>query len=842
MMRVSHRASFSYMLRHPWQLALALLGISIGVAVIVAVDLANASARKAFLLSMDKVTGEATHQVVGGPLGVDESVYARLRVEHGIRNIAPVVAGSVEIDNTLLDVLGVDLFAEQEIRPFTSDASVPAGAEGVAQQSLFRAFLTEPGTVTMSARTAAGLGLQPGDTFSLVAGGVERSGRLIGTYEGEQAGLDNMIIADLATAQSWLGRAGWLSRIDARIDVDDPDALARLEAALPDGVRVLTAASRTQATVAMSQAFMTNLTAMSLLALLVGLFLIFNSVSFSVLQRRGLIAIVRALGFTRRELFGMILAEAAIMGVIASVLGVVLGIFLGEQLLQLVARSINDLYFRLSVTDVSIDTLSIVKGMVAGVGAALAAAAAPAIEATSYAPRLAMSRSSLEQRAGRSLPWITLAGVATMTGAAALLYFSGRDLVAGLTAVFLLIFGFALCVPIMVRRASLALSPAAQAVAGAPARIAVAGIADGLSRTAVAIVALAIAVSATIGVSVMVDSFRGSVKTWLEQTLQADVYTGVVRGEIQPDLVNDLSTLDGVVEVSTSRRTWIEDASGRTQLLAIRMAPGGYAGTELLDGDPDHVWDAWEREDVVLVSEPYAYRNRIGPGDAVVLQTSRGERSFRVAARYQSYDINASAIMISRGNYDRYFDDDGIDTLGLYLADGIDVDAAVAAVKSVSAGRQQLRVDSNARIRDLSLEIFDQTFVITDVLYWLAIGVALIGILGAMLALQLERAREFALLRALGMTPGQVGGMVSAQTGVIGLLSGLAAIPLGLIMAWVLIKVINRRAFGWQIDMAVAPDILVSSLVFAVGASLLAGVYPAWRAGQSQPAVVMREE
>jgi putative ABC transport system permease protein len=841
MMRVSHRASFSYMLRHPWQLALALLGIGIGVAVIVAVDLANASARKAFLLSMDKVAGEATHQVVGGPLGVDESVYARLRVEHGMRNIAPVVAGSVEINDTLLDVLGVDLFAEQEIRPFTSEASVPTGDEGVPQQSLFRAFLTEPGAVTMSARTAAGLGLRPGDRFSLVAGGIERPGRLIGTYEGEQAGLDNMIIADLATAQAWLGRAGWLSRIDARID-DDPDALARLEAALPDGVRVLTAASRTQATAAMSQAFMTNLTAMSLLALLVGLFLIFNSVSFSVLQRRGLIAIVRALGFTRRELFGMILAEAAIMGVIASVLGVVLGVFLGEQLLQLVARSINDLYFRLSVTDVSIDTLSVVKGLVAGVGAALAAAAAPAIEATTYAPRLAMSRSSLEQRAGRSLPWITLAGVATMTGAAALLYFSGRDLVAGLTAVFLLILGFALCVPIMVRRASLALSPAAQAVAGAPARIAVAGIADGLSRTAVAIVALAIAVSATIGVSVMVDSFRGSVKTWLEQTLQADVYTGVVRGEIQPDLVDDLSNLDGVVEVSTSRRTWIEDAAGRTQLLAIRMAPGGYAGTELLDGDADDVWDAWESEDAVLVSEPYAYRNRIGPGDAVVLQTSRGEHSFRVAARYQSYDINASAIMISRGNYDRYFDDDGVDTLGLYLADGVDVDAVVAAVKSVSAGRQQLRVDSNARIRDLSLEIFDQTFVITDVLYWLAIGVALIGILGAMLALQLERAREFALLRALGMTPGQVGGMVTAQTGVIGLLSGLAAIPLGLIMAWVLIKVINRRAFGWQIDMTVAPDILVSSLVFAVGAALLAGVYPAWRAAQSQPAVVMREE
>jgi putative ABC transport system permease protein len=132
--------------------------------------------------------------------------------------------------------------------------------------------------------------------------------------------------------------------------------------------------------------------------------------------------------------------------------------------------------------------------------------------------------------------------------------------------------------------------------------------------------------------------------------------------------------------------------------------------------------------------------------------------------------------------------------------------------------------------------------VITDVLYWLAIGVAFIGILSAMLALQLERARDLAVLRALGMTPGQLGRMITLQTSVIGLLSGISAIPLGLVMAYVLIEVINRRAFGWQIDMAIAPGILVSAVVFAVAAALLAGLYPAWRAAQSQPALAMREE
>jgi len=349
-------------------------------------------------------------------------------------------------------------------------------------------------------------------------------------------------------------------------------------------------------------------------------------------------------------------------------------------------------------------------------------------------------------------------------------------------------------------------------------------------------------VSATIGVSVMVDSFRGSVSDWLEQTLQADVYAGVARGELDPDLIEGVSQLRGVAAVSTSRRAYLESDGSRTQIHAVQMAPGSYAGTEILDADPDRVWPLFERDDVVLVSEPYAYRNGVAPGDDVVLRTTLGDMAFRVIATYQSYDINASALLMSRTIYDRHFDDPGIDSVGLYLAEAAEADSIIEQLEALSEGRQELLISSNVKIRDLSLQIFDRTFVITDVLYWLAIGVAFIGILGAMLALQLERARDLAVLRALGMTPLQLGGMITLQTGVIGFLSGLAAIPLGLVMAYVLIEVINRRAFGWQIDMAIAPDILLAALLFAIAAAFLAGIYPAWRAAQSQPALAMREE
>lgn len=840
MVPATFRASFGYLLRHPWQLGLAVLGIGVGVAVIVAVDLANSSARKAFLLSMEAVTGKATHQVIGGPRGVAEDVYARLRVEHGIRAIAPVVEGTVSLNGADLTLLGVDLFAEREIRDLDLQTQAQTGDMDSADASLFRSFLTEPGTVATARQTAKELGLEHGSPFNVQAGGGKRRARLIAVFDGND-GRERLLITDIATAQEWLGMTGRLSRIDVRIE-GNGRGLDALEAALPEGTQVLSAAGRSRSTADMSQAFMTNLMAMSLLALLVGVFLIFNSVAFSVLQRRGLIGVLRALGLTRRQLTAMLLVEAGIVGLVAAVLGVGLGVVLGDALLDLVSRTINDLYFRVTVTSVEVETASIAKGLGAGILAALLAAAVPAWEATSYQPRLALTRSALENRARGALPIVTIAGLVLIIAAILLIALSATSLGAGLAAVFLLILGFALLIPAFVRGATRLMAPLGNRIGGVPGRMAIAGISAGLSRTAVAIVALTVAVSATVGVSVMVDSFRDSVGAWLRTTLRADLYAGVPRGPMDPDLIEAVRAVDGVEALSTLRRAWLEDENGRTQLRVIDMAPRSYAGTEVLDADPDEVWPRWESEDVVLVSEPYAFQRRVGQGDTLSLSTDAGKREFEIAAVFQSYDVNASALLMSRATYSRHFDDETIDSIGIYLAEGVSVEAASNALGKLVVGGQALRITSNADLRRRSLEIFDRTFVITDVLYWLALGVAFIGILSAMLALQLERAREFATLRALGMTARQLGSLIVTQTGAIGLLSGLASIPLGLVMALVLIKVINRRAFGWKIDMSVAPEILLTAVIFAIGASMLAGLYPAWRAGRSQPALAMREE
>jgi putative ABC transport system permease protein len=550
----------------------------------------------------------------------------------------------------------------------------------------------------------------------------------------------------------------------------------RFESALGPGTQLLSAAGRTRSTAEMSQAFMTNLTAMSLLALLVGLFLIFNAVNFSVLQRRGLIGVLRALGLTRRQLLSMILAEAAAVGLFAAVAGVMLGTVLGEQLLQLVSRTINDLYFRVNVTDVTVGPFSVAKGLVGGVGAALVAAALPALEATSYRPRLALTRSAIEKKARHALPAVTLGGIAGMGAAVVLILLSGTSLVAGLAAVFLLILGFALCVPLFVRLSSTLAAPLAGKLGGTSARMAAAGVAARADAAGRRLHRNAARRQPGAGVDRGNSQYR---RRRGHEHAQARLGGRWARPHAAARVRDAAAELLG-------RRTH-------------RCGPG--RGLARLGKRRRRI-----RLRALRLPERRRRRRQHRPADGPRAPAIRGRRHVP-ELRHQR-----------ERHHDEHFRDASVDSLGLYLDAGTDTDAVVAAISQLSEGRQQLYINSNAGLRDESLRIFDRTFVITDVLYWLTLGVAFIGILSAMLALQLERAREFATLRALGMTPGQVGGMITAQTGFIGLLSGLAAIPLG------------------------APDILFTSVVFAIGAALLAGLYPAWRAGQSQPAIAMREE
>jgi putative ABC transport system permease protein len=278
------------------------------------------------------------------------------------------------------------------------------------------------------------------------------------------------------------------------------------------------------------------------------------------------------------------------------------------------------------------------------------------------------------------------------------------------------------------------------------------------------------------------------------------------------------------------------------QLLAVEPAPASARQLRFLAGAPEAAWRAFEADGAVLVSEPLAYRRGLGVGSRLELETDRGPRAFTVAGVFADYGSDQGVVMLSRRAYEAAWDDRGVSSLGLFAAPGADLARLVTELRARAGPDQALLIRDHRALRQASLEVFDRTFAITEVLQRLGIAVAFVGVLSALMALQLERARELAVLRAQGLGRGQLWGLVTGQTGLLGLAAGLVAVPVGVTVALILVHIINRRSFGWTLEAEIGPGVLAGAVGLAMSAALLAGVYPALRMARASPAAGLREE
>jgi len=843
------RAGLRYLLRHQAVLLLSVIGVALGVAVVIAIDLANASALRAFLLSNEALSGKVTHQIVGNAPGVPEQVYVKLRRSLAERNSAPVVEGTLRVRPAhpagpaqAFTLLGLDLFAEAPFRDLTRARRVDG--------DLAR-LLVVPGAVALSVDVAQRLGVQLGDALQAQVDTTQVELPVVALLypqsELERQGLGQTIVTDLASAQELLGRQGFLSRIDLRLA--DASQAQRVSELLPPGLRVVAAQQRSYAMVQMTQAFRINLTALSLLALVVGMFLIYNTMTFSVVQRRALLGTLRVIGVTRRQVYWQILVESLVLGALGTTVGLALGIGLGQGLVRLVARTINDLYFTVQVTGFTLTGASLVKGVALGLGASVVSALAPALEAARTPPRVVMLGSILEARVSRAIPYVSALGVLFLAGGTLVLWLGGINLVVGFVALFALILGFALLTPLLTVILVRLLQPLMGVMLGLMGRMAVRGIRTTLSRTGVAIAALAVAIAATVGVAIMVQSFRLAVDQWLANYLRADVFISRSGADsdfehrtLDPRLAQAFAHLDGVRFVSSGRRVDLVVPQGIVQLFALNIPRDSFSAFRLKEGDPAAVEAAFYERNAVIVSEPFSQRHGVGVGDRISLPTDAGAREFAVAGVYFDYGSDQGYVTMYRPTYDRYWNDRGVTSMGLYAEPATDAMQLEQAARRVAAPIQDVQVYSNRALRQESLAIFDRTFMVTNVVRMLAILVAFVGVLSALMAIQMERAREMAMLRATGLTPRQLWGLVLSETATIGLIAGIIALPLGVALSLGLILVINELSFGWSMPIHVDASILWQALGLAVVAALVAGIYPAKRMAATSPALALRQD
>ena len=845
------RTAWRRMRRRPFQYVLFVLGVALGVAMMVSIDLANGAASRAFQLSTDAVAGRTTHRIVGGPIGIDENVYRDVVVAAGFHPAAPVVEGyilSPDLGDQPLRLVGVDPFAEPPFRNYFRQEG-GGGLEGLVP------FLSEPNAVVLSQDLADEYGVVLGDRVTVDAAGRAQQVRVVGLLQPaddvSQRSLRDVVFADVATVQEMLDMVGRLSHVD--LIAENEQALEPLRSLLPAGVRLEPARARSNAIQQMTAAFELNLTALSLLALVVGMFLIYNTVTFSVVQRRQLFGILRSLGVTGGQLFRLILTEAAVLSFVGALLGLVLGVLLGRGMVRLVTQTINDFYFVVNVRDVPVPPLTLVKGLLVGVAAALGASALPAAEAMRTSPQAILRRSTLESKARRFMPWLVVAWLALGGAGAFLLWLRDVSLMVAFAGLFAVLIAFALLTPPLTVLFMRAVVPVLQRPLGAIGRMAPRDIVRSLSRTSVAIAALMTAVSVIIGVSIMIGSFRQTVNVWLSHTLRADVYLSPpsltanrVAGALPPDVAETAAGWPGVAETVVARNVEVlAPQFGReVELVAVSGdISRGRRDYAWIRGDRDTLWTRLHAGEGVIISEPLLLREDLPiPPPPITLVTGEGQRTFPVLAVMYDYSSDRGTALVDRDLYIELWGDRQITSMGLFLEPGRDPDAVVAALQERFSGRQDVVVQSNAGVRGNALDIFDRTFAITAALQLLATVVAFIGVLSALMSLQLERARELGVLRATGMTLHQLWKLTLVETGLMGGTAGLLAMPTGYVLAWILIYVINVRSFGWTLQMHLEPGYFLQAFAVAVVAALLAGVYPALRLGNMVIATAIRQE
>lgn len=850
MSRLLHRASRRYLSRHPTQLLLAVLGVALGVSVMVSIDVASRSAQRAFELSSAAVTGRATHRIVGGPRGVPERYYRELRVDRRIRSIAPIVEGWVDLPDRAgraFRLLGIDPLVDGEFRSFLDSTGESTGGIGE--------LLTRPGAVLLSPSAAAELALVPGDELVVRALGRPQTLHVTGVLAiAEDIGdgvLSDLAIADVATVQELLGMEGYLSRIEVLSETRRPSDLLD-GSGLPPGLRVESASDDAETAAQMTRAFRLNLQALSLLALLCGSFLIYNTMTFAVVQRRALLGLLRAVGTTRRQILRVVLVESASIGLLGSLLGAFGGVFLGRYLVGLVTRTINDLYFTVQVREIALEPAILVKAGVLGLGTSLLAAVVPALEAASVAPRAALARSELEERALRWVPRLGSIGLMLALLGVSLLVIPLGSLIPAFAALFTLLIGMALLAPAATLILMRLIGPPVGLVFGRTGLMATRGVVRSLSRSGVAIAALMMAVSVAVGVDLMVGSFRGTVNRWLDYALPADLYASFPssissrfagpQSTFDPSQVRDVRSRPGVDRVDTVRHFEVATTVGVAQAVAIDVGDQGRSAYRFVEGDPNEIWEEVGSGDGILVSEPFAHRYGLGIDDRLGLQTPGGLYEPRIAGVFYGYATERGLCLLAGHVYRRLWGDDSVTALAIHLEPGFAAGAAKEEIQSALGEQRGVLVRSHAELRRDSLVVFDRTFLVTGVLKTLAVIVAFVGVLSALLALGMERAREMAVLRACGLTPGELWRLVIQQTGLMGLTAGLLSLPVGLGMAAIMIHVINRRAFGWSLDMEVDPAVLAAAVGVSLASGLLAGLYPAYRMAGTSPAEALREE
>ena len=829
-MRIVTKSFLRYLPRRRSLSFLQFMGIACGVAAAIGMALSARTAFLSFAQVVEFLKGNATHSIKRPAGPMNESILKDLMRDPAVESFSPVIDRRVRLNNgDFARLLGIDPFLDSTIRPELTRTYFGEIGKNNPQQAF--TFLFDERSVLLDGQLAKQLGVVPGDTIETSRGIFH----VIGTFPNPSG--EFLVLMDIGHVQKLFGLHGYVDHVD--LILKDVSAFrSRWE----KGFRVQSSLQRRETFADMLRAFRLNLEALSLLALFVGIFLIYNTAMFAVVSRRKDAGILRSLGAKRHEIVFAFLTELFLLGAMGGALGGILGYFLSRFLMHLVAGTISNLYFFLQPTTPTWSEWILIFGILLGCGASLLGGISPLVSLVRLDPVQTLQGRVTSRKSSSTAQRAALAGLGVLIASLAIVVLPSLHAYVGFVCAFGFLIGASLLTGLVLVILAPLLRQGLYRVTGLPGKVAAGNIRQNLSRTAVAVAAFMVALSMSIGLGSLIGSFRHSLVWWMDTQLKGDLYVAAMAEiEIPEDFYEELRSIPGLGGVDPYRNVQIIYQGTPIYISAVDASVlQKYTQFGWLKGGNEN----WEpvKKGAVIVSESFWRRFGVGENNTVILDGIQGPIQVLVAAIFYDYTTEHGLIMMDRSTYLNIFGDHTINSLGVFVDRSNPRRHELLEIVRQKARNRGLPVATREQLHGNILSVFDTTFAVTRSMRVLAIVVAFFGIAGALLSLFIERQREFGIYRALGFSTAQVAGMTLVEGLSMGLVSFLMSTGVGSALALILIKVINLRSFNWTIFYYPALDPYLLAAATATMASVGAAAYPIWKVCRTYPQLQIREE
>ena len=802
----------SHWRRHPMQLATLLIGLISATALWSGVQALNLQARTSYDRAAATFGGARTAMLVSRNSGTfPQQLFVDLR--RAGWPVSPVVEGRIQIGGRSLRLLGIE--------PVTLPAEV-GNAPAIGKAGL-QSFVTPPGEMLVAPETLSELKLTEGVTP------LASDGTLLPPLRVQPQLVPDVLVVDIGIAQRLLKMPDQISRL---LVGKAKGRRAPLENIAGDKLRLVEPDAESDLE-RLTDSFHLNLTAFGLLSFVVGLFIVNSAIGLAFEQRLPTLRTLRACGVSAGMLNAVLLVELVSLALVAGIVGLVCGYLIAASLLPDVAASLRGLYGAQIPGHLTLKrewwiagiTISVIGALLAATTSLLKAIRLPVLAAAQpYAWQQAQHRWLIFQSA--------LALIVLATGGGLLWY--GDSLVSGFAVLAALLLGAALGLPAILERVlSLGQRSAHRPLAAwfwADSR-------QQLSGLSLALMALLLALAVNVGVGTMVESFSRTFIIWLDGRLAADVYLNAADDTQAAEIRAWLRERPEVAAILPSGRADTQIGGAPIEILGLADHATYRDRWPLLQASAT-AWSRLRAGDAGFVSEQLARRLKLGVGDSLDVPAPGGNWRLEVVGIYADYGNPKGQIAVNIAALTRRFPQIPLTRLGLRVAPAA-VPALISSLQD-KFGLDGRNLVDQARLKAESTRIFNRTFAVTAALNTFTLGVAGIALLTSLLTLGNSRLPQLAPLWAIGVTRRRLAAIELAKTMSVALMTTVLALPLGLLVAWCLIAVVNVKAFGWRLPFHVFPLQLLELVGVAMAASLLAALIPMIKLARMQPASLVK--